>query len=160
VKHHGVRFADPVSPHVAAREAGAPISLPGLAEEIAAARSEADVIVAELAGGLFSPLTDAATNADLARLVRPDVLLLLAVDRLGVLHDLIAATRAADAIPIPIDGIVLMAPATPDSSTGRNAAEIPLLLGPPLLATLGRQSVADLASSTTMAALARRMSAG
>jgi dethiobiotin synthetase len=160
VKHHGVRFADPISPHVAAREAGAPIALLDLAKETASACSQADVIVAELAGGLFSPLTDAATNADLARLLRPDFLLLVAVDRLGVLHDLIAATRAAAAIPLAIDGIVLMAPETPDSSTGRNAAEVPILLRPPLLATVARQSVADLASTTTMAAVARRMGSG
>src|SRR5579872_6723621 len=119
VKHTGVRFADPVSPHLAAREAGRPISLDSLVAEIEAARSNADLVLAELAGGLFSPLSDTETNADLAKALRPDVLLLVAPDRLGVLHDLIAATRAAQAGSLRVDGVALVAPDLPDTSTGR-----------------------------------------
>ncbi len=157
VKHHGLRFADPISPHVAAREAGRPILLADLAKEILTARVQAEVTVAELAGGLFSPLGEVETNADLARLVTPDLLILVAVDRLGVLHDLIAATRAAAATSLAVDGIVLMAPETPDSSTGRNAPEIAPLLRIPLFAAFGRATVADLSATTEMTAVTLRI---
>jgi dethiobiotin synthetase len=145
VKHAGVRFEDPVSPHVASREAGAPIRLDALTAEVQAIRPQADVTVVELAGGLFTPLTDSELNADLALQLHADQLVLVAPDRLGVLHDLIASTRAADAMRLPIDGIVLVAPEHRDTSTDRNAAEVPRLLRVPLLGSLSRAPASDLA---------------
>jgi dethiobiotin synthetase len=146
VKHAGLRFDDPVSPHVAAREAGRPISVHALAAEIQSVRPQVDITVVELAGGLFTPLTDELMNADLALAVRADLLLLVAPDRLGVLHDLVAATRAAHATALPVHGIVLMEPEHPDTSTGRNAPEVERLLRIPLLGSLPRALAADLAS--------------
>lgn len=145
VKHMGARFEDPVSPHVASREAGAPIRLDALAAEVQAIRPQADVTVVELAGGLFTPLTETELNADFARQLQADQLLLVAPDRLGVLHDLIASTRAADAMGLRLDGIVLLAPEHADTSTGRNAAEVPRLLRVPLLASLPRAATSALA---------------
>src|SRR6185312_668115 len=90
VKQFGYVFADPVSPHLAAREAGTPIRLDVLVPLIQAAQTECDVLLVELAGGFFSPLSDELVNADLARALSPDATLLVAPDRLGVLHELIA----------------------------------------------------------------------
>jgi len=157
VKHSGARFADPVSPHVAAREAGVTLCAADLAADVADCRPQVDLLLAELAGGLFSPLSDVETNADFTKRLRPDIHLLLAVDRLGVLHDLIATTRAAAATPLPIDGVVLVAPQTPDSSTGRNAAEIPRLLAVPIIAVLPRAPTADLARSRAIATVVDRL---
>jgi dethiobiotin synthetase len=159
VKHSGVRFEDPVSPHLASREAGRPISIEALAAELLGVTPLAEVTVAELAGGLFSPLTETETNADLARLLQPDVHVLVAPDRLGVLHDLIAATRAAAAMALRIDGIVLVAPEHTDTSTTRNAAEIPRLLTIPVLASLPRASAAVLARSSALEPLVARITA-
>ncbi len=156
VKHTGARFEDPVSPHVASREAGAPIRLTALAAEVQAIRPQADVTVVELAGGLFTPLTEAELNADFARQLRADQLVLVAPDRLGVLHDLIAATRAADAMGLPIDGILLVAPEHGDTSTGRNAAEVPRLLRVPLLGSLPRAPSSALADHPEMQRIADR----
>jgi dethiobiotin synthetase len=154
VKHTGLRFADPVSPHVAAREAGAPISVEALSAGVHAVLPAADVALVELAGGLFTPLSETRLNADLALALRPDRLLLVASDRLGVFHDLLSSLRAAAAMGLPIDGIVLVAPEQPDTSTGRNAAELPRLLRVPLLASLPRSPPSALASHPGVMAIA------
>lgn len=144
VKHAGIRFDDPVSPHVASRDAGVRISVQALAAEVQGVRADAEVMVVELAGGLFTPLTDELTNADLALALAADLLVLVAPDRLGVLHDLVAASRAAHAMALRLDGIVLVAPERPDSSTGRNAAEVGRLLRVPLLGSLPRAPATEL----------------
>lgn len=115
-------FHEPVSPHLAAREAGARIDI-GLIERWVGDH-EAPITLIETAGGLFSPLGCGATNFDLARALRPDAVLLVAPDRLGVLHDVtttLALAAARGGLPL---GVVLSAPAKKDASTGRNEAEM------------------------------------
>jgi dethiobiotin synthetase len=114
-------FPEPVSPHLAARDAGVRIDL-GLIERWVV-EHEAPVTVIETAGGLFSPLGHTSTNFELTRALRPDAVLLVASDKLGVLHDLtttLALAAARGGLPL---GVVLSAPAAPDASTGRNAHE-------------------------------------
>jgi len=118
-------FPEPVSPHLAARDAGVRIDL-GLIERWVA-EHQAPVTIVETAGGLFSPLGHTSTNFELTRTLRPDGVLLVAPDRLGVLHDLtttLALAAARGGLPV---GIVLSAPAAPDASTGRNSHEIEAL---------------------------------
>lgn len=117
-------FPDPVSPHLAARRAGISIQLDVVARWVAA--HSADVLVIETAGGLFSPLGDSLTNLDLIRCLAPHSILLVAVDRLGVLHDLRACLTAMRflAPELPAPGVILQPPRVPDSSTGTNAQEI------------------------------------
>jgi dethiobiotin synthetase len=117
-------FADAVSPHLASRREGRPVDLEAVAHWVDAIRAEADAVVLELPGGLFSPLTDNETNVDLVRRVAPSAIVLVAPDRLGVLHDVIATVTAATAAAVEIDGVVLSAPAISDLSTGTNAAEL------------------------------------
>ena len=63
--------------------------------------------VIETAGGLFSPLTDdGGTNAELVRRIEGGRLVLVAADRLGVLHDVEACRRAAVATGLTVDAIV------------------------------------------------------
>lgn len=134
-------LTDPVSPHLAARREGRRIDLAVIANWTESIRAQADVVVLELAGGLFTPIHDDHTNADLVRVLAPTKTLLLAPDRLGVLHDVIATTRAAQATGIRIDGIVLSAPAEPDDSTGTNADELRnTLRTPPVLDVLPREA--------------------
>jgi len=123
-------FAAPVSPHLAARAEGRRISLDVIIPWIEAIRAAADGTVLELPGGLFSPLTDRDTNADLAASLKPTFSVLVTCDRLGVLHDVQAATRAAAPLGLRFDAIVLSAPTTPDASTGTNAAELRRILDP------------------------------
>lgn len=129
-------FSEGISPHLAARGEGRRISIDAIAEAVQLLRQAADVVFVELAGGLFTPLGEDTSNADLAVALAPDRVILVAPDRLGVLHELGATTRAARDAGCRIDAIVLNTPATVDASTGRNAAEIrvvapgPVVVGP------------------------------
>lgn len=120
-------FAEPVSPHLAARHAGRRIEIPPVLSWIEL--SEADVTIVETAGAMLSPLSSSLTNLSLAAALAPDFLLLVAPDRLGVLHDVRAALLAFRALApwLPQPCVVLQAPAQVDASTGTNAAELELL---------------------------------
>jgi dethiobiotin synthetase len=136
--HPTYEFVPPVSPHLAAREAGVTIDVATIAQRAAELDGPAlDVHVIETAGGLFSPLADRVTNADLVRALAPARVVLVAPDRIGVLHDVNATVRAARAEGITLE-VVLSAPAVPDASTGTNAAELERLGIAHVLATFPR----------------------
>ncbi|MGK3998951.1 ATP-dependent dethiobiotin synthetase BioD [Sorangium sp. So ce1024] len=118
------RFAEPVSPHLAARRCGLAISLDVAAAWVA--RQPAPVVVVESAGALLSPLGPGLTNADLVRALAPDALVLVGLDRLGILHEVACCTLALRAVApgLPPALVVLNPPAAPDASTGTNAAEL------------------------------------
>ena len=128
VKHPApYRFPDPVSPHLAARRHGVEIAPTRILDWVTACAAPWTVV--ETAGGLLSPLARSYTNLDLVRLLAPDVVLLVGVDRLGALHD-VAACRLALSTLAPAlrePHVVLQSPAVNDSSTGTNAAELSFL---------------------------------
>jgi dethiobiotin synthetase len=121
VKRSLYAFPEPVSPHLAARLVGKRIDLTAIRRWV---REQPPPVVVETAGGLFSPLGPEVTNLDLVRALRPNVLILVAPDRLGVLHDLTATLGLAAARACTVDATVMSAPHSPDSSTGTNAAEL------------------------------------
>ena len=157
VKHFGYVFAEPLSPHLAARETATPIRLDVLVPLIHAAQADADVLLVELPGGLFTPLSDTEVNADLVHALSPDITLLVAPDRLGVLHEVLSTHRAAGTVSVELNGIVLVCPERPDSSTGHNGAELERLLSVPVVANVGRASPHALASSPDLKALGKRL---
>jgi dethiobiotin synthetase len=122
VKRSLYPFPLAVSPHLAARTAGVRIDLGAIRRWIA--EQDAPIVVVETAGGFFAPLGPGLTNLDLAKALRPNVLILVAADRLGVLHDITAALGLAAARGCNVDATVLCASQPPDLSTGTNAAEL------------------------------------
>jgi dethiobiotin synthetase len=128
-------FEPPLSPHLAARQAGKQLDFLGLAEAcvVEAERLDAGVaLLVETAGGVFSPCTETTTYADLAATLATQFadrvslrLLLVAPDRLGVIHDLRATRIALTAVGVtrPLV-VVLSAPTAPDASTQTNQAEL------------------------------------
>lgn len=155
---HVKRFPPPymlaraVSPHLAAAGEARTIDLEVIRGYVAEVRdAAADGVAVELAGGLFSPLAPGLDNAEVARALAPDVVLLVVPDRLGVLHDVAAATRAAAACRAPITGIVVVAPDHADASTGTNAVELGIVTRVPVLATLPRADVTALAARADLA---------
>jgi dethiobiotin synthetase len=117
-------FADPVSPHLAARRAHVTIDIERITAWVQG--HAARIVLVETAGGMLSPIDKTHTNLDLARALKPDFVLLVAPDRIGVLHDVTATLHAyrtlASELPSPV--LLLQPPATPDTSTGTNADEI------------------------------------
>ncbi|AUX48269.1 hypothetical protein SOCE26_098010 [Sorangium cellulosum] len=121
------RFSEPVSPHLAARRCARAISL-----EVATGwvnDQPGSVVVVESAGALLSPLGPGLTNLDLVRALAPAAVVLVGLDRLGILHEvaccLLALRTLAPALPSPV--VVLNPPAAPDASTGTNAEELQTL---------------------------------
>jgi dethiobiotin synthetase len=129
-------FSDPISPHLAARRAGVSIEPIRVAAWLQRAESAANMApdttihydtlwsIVETAGGALSPVSESATNADLARELEPALWLLVAPDALGVLHDLRATLSALRTLAREPDLVVLSAARPPDASTGTNAQEL------------------------------------
>lgn len=141
-----VALKDPISPHLAARREGIALSVRAIVD------ATKEPVIVESAGGLYSPLTDDETNADVALAYGDRALVVLvAPDRLGVLHDVGACVRAAEADGISFAAVALSAPATADASTGTNAAEIERIGLAEAIVTFPRARIDD--DATTRAAL-------
>lgn len=117
--HYG--FPEPISPHLAAERAGVTIDLGAIADVVATTRAAVDLLLVELAGGLFTPLGPEHDNASLLDALRPDEALLVVPDALGALHHARAAELAARARSLGPLHLVLVEPGRPDASTGTNA---------------------------------------
>jgi dethiobiotin synthetase len=160
---HVKRFSPPymlaraVSPHLAAADEGRQIELQPILRYVRDVQAEANAVVVELPGGLFSPLAAGLSNADVASAMGADALLLVVPDRLGVLHDVAAATRAASAMGLPVAGLVVVAPDRPDASTGTNARELCVVSDGPVMAVIPRADVEQLAAREDLAALVRAL---
>lgn len=120
-------FSEPVSPHLAARRAGVAIDLGPVAAWVEA--HDCPWVLVETAGGLLSPLGQGVTNLDLARAVQPDAVLLVAQDRLGVLHEVSACCLVLRVLAPEMGEVVvvLQTPPASDLSTGTNATELATL---------------------------------
>ena len=116
-------FADPVSPHLAARRAHQTVRLARVRAWVD--RHAASWTLIETAGALLSPLNERQTNLDLVAALDCSVVILVAVDRLGALHDVRACILALrTALPDARVLVLLQAPPRADASTGTNAAEL------------------------------------
>lgn len=120
------RFAPPISPHLAARQAGVRITTERIREYVDGYEGEGTLVI-ETAGGLFSPLGPGLTNFDVIVALEPCRVVLVAADRLGVLHDVTSTVGLAEARGRCPDFVVLSAPLEADSSVGTNATELSAL---------------------------------
>lgn len=150
-------FLPPISPHLAARHAGVRIDVEDLVAHARRLAASCEVLLVETAGGLFSPLSDEATNASLVGALG-GAWVLVAPDRLGVLHDVGATLRAARAEGLGTPAaLVLSAASEPDASSGTNEAEIARVTGQPVTAVFPRgerdEAAVDQAAHRVWAAL-------
>jgi dethiobiotin synthetase len=138
-----------VSPHLAARNENRRIELPRVVERAVKLAAQHRLLLVELAGGLFSPLSESVANVDLVRDLQRAGLktatVLVAPNRLGVLHDIGASARAAAAADVTLDGIVLNAIAEDDLTSTTNAAEMRVVTSVPLLGSVPRLPLQRLA---------------
>jgi dethiobiotin synthetase len=125
-----VRLKAPKSPHVAAREEGVNIPLGSIADAIADARyRHPATLVVEMPGGLFSPITEDELAVAFVERLRPTAVVLVAPDRLGVMHEVLATTEAALSRGVEITHVVLSPVRDTDASSGSNARELRRFLG-------------------------------
>lgn len=122
-------FRPPLAPAIAAAAAGRHIRIAEVVKHVREHAADADLVVVEGAGGLLSPL---AADGDAPALIRRlgAVAVVVAVDRLGVLHDVRATLAALPAGDASGARLVLMDPARRDASCRHNRAYLERLLGP------------------------------
>ena len=100
------RFMAPMAPNIAARLEGSEVLDNALIRGFEAWRDNADFVLVEGAGGLLSPASDGMLVADLAlKLNTP--LLLVAANRLGVIHQTLATVEAAQNRGLDVVAVVL-----------------------------------------------------
>jgi dethiobiotin synthetase len=127
------RFLPPVSPHIAAREAGVTISLDTISAHYRKLAEGADVVLVEGAGGWLAPLTDTLFMADLAQDLALPVILVVGM-RLGCINHALLSARAIQASGLTLAGWVAnrvdpaMLTYADVLSTLRRNIEAPLLL--------------------------------
>ena len=127
------RFVAPLAPPLAAKAEDKSVDERLLVSGIEAVSAEADVVVVEGAGGLMSPVSDNLLNCDLARKLAAG-LIVVAANRLGVIHQVLVTVTAAAALRLPVYGIVLNQVTTHgDASLVDNASLISRFTDVPLL---------------------------
>jgi len=111
-------FSDPVSPHLAAARENRVISEADI-QSLLTRHTDADIVVAEGAGGFLVPLRDDLLYADvIARSGFP--LIIVAANRLGAINATLLTIEAARSRNIPIAGVILNG--TPPSELGNAEA--------------------------------------
>lgn len=135
---HAYAFEPAVSPHLASRMSGVGIDPKEIVrwieqrcrtldlDDSLSARERGWVLI-ETAGGVFSPISEGCTNLDLAVALEPSLWVLVAPDRLGVLHDMRSTLIAMATLARIPDIILLNATRSPDASVGTNRRELELL---------------------------------
>lgn len=98
-------FDPPVSPHIAAQQAGIEIDLTVIQRAYQALSSQADIVIVEGAGGFLVPLNAQQTGADLARALNLPVILVVGM-RLGCLNHALLTAQAIRAAGLTLTGWV------------------------------------------------------
>ena len=101
-----LRYGPPVSPHLAAELAGAPIDPVALVASVTAVGSASEVVVVEGAGGLLVPLARGFSMRDLARSLGLP-LLIAARPGLGTINHTLLTLEAARSAGLRVAAVVL-----------------------------------------------------
>lgn len=128
------RFLAPLAPQAAAIAEGRTVDETLLVDGFAAIIGDCDTAVIEGAGGLLSPLSQTLLNSDIAAKLDAE-LIIVAANRLGVIHQVLATVLAAKALRLPVLGIVLNCVSKDaDGSVLSNASTIKSFTKVPILA--------------------------
>jgi dethiobiotin synthetase len=123
-----VRLSAPLVPALGAEREGVTIDLDAMVLQLEELAGGAEVLIMEGVGGLLTPITWEWSVVELARAVGA-VVLLVAMDRRGVVNHAQLTLSALELAGLPVAGVVVTSPETPDSSTGNAAAAIARLSG-------------------------------
>ena len=151
----GLRLRAPLSPHLAARLEGKRLDWSEIVRFVTNTRAAGVPMLLELPGGLFSPLADGFRSVDALASLEPTATVLLAPNRLGVLHDIGATLAGAKSLGAVLHAVGLVDPDTADDSTAHNPAEVQTLIDSAWLGVWPRGSGAELSRCDATAALVR-----
>ncbi|MBP6058857.1 MAG: dethiobiotin synthase [Nitrosomonas sp.] len=98
-------FDPPVSPHIAAQQAGVEIDLAVIQCAYQTLSSQSDIVIVEGAGGFLVPLNVQQTGADLVQVLNLPVILVVGM-RLGCLNHALLTEQAIRAAGLPLAGWV------------------------------------------------------
>jgi dethiobiotin synthetase len=101
------RFLAPLAPDQAARIENSQVDEDQIRSGLRPWRDAFDVVLVEGAGGLMSPLSDDWLNIDLVTELEIDQVVLVAANRIGVIHQVLVCIEAAAHRSVRIDGIIL-----------------------------------------------------
>jgi dethiobiotin synthetase len=124
-------FEPPISPHIAADEAGISIDVDLIAGDYRNTAARADWVVTEGAGGWYAPIGPTRTMADLAAALPAAVLLVVGL-RLGCLNHAALTREAIGARGVPFAGWVASALDPEFARAAENLAALTRVLGEPL----------------------------
>lgn len=132
------RFHWPVAPPQAAAIDGRSVDARLLLSGADVWNDNFDLLVVEGAGGLLSPLAEDVLNIDLACQFKAARLLIVAANRLGVIHQALATCEAAIHRGLRPTGIILCDPTgRSDPSSSTNAIQIARYTDVPVLGEIG-----------------------
>lgn len=118
-----VRLREPLAPPLAADIDGVDLDMESWCRVVREHAASADIVFAEGAGGLLSPLTWAESTRDLA--VELDAkALVVAPDQLGSLNHTLLVLEALEREGVDLAGVVYSEPEVSDTSTGTNAQSL------------------------------------
>lgn len=98
-------FDPPISPHIAAQQAGAEIDLSVIHQAYLELSKQAEIIIVEGAGGFLVPINQHQTGADLAKILDLPVILVVGM-RLGCLNHALLTAQAIRAAGLTLAGWV------------------------------------------------------
>ena len=125
----------PVSPHIAAREAGVEISLEHIVSHYRQLAGQADTVLVEAAGGWLAPLADGVYMEDMARALQLPVILVVGM-RLGCINHALLTVRAIEASGLTLAGWVANRVVPQQLAYADNLATLKAAINAPLLLEL------------------------
>ncbi len=98
-------FDPPISPHIAAQQAGTEVDLAVIQHAYQALSNQADIVIVEGAGGFLVPVNQTQNGADLARALNLPVILVVGM-RLGCLNHALLTAQAIRIAGLSLTGWV------------------------------------------------------
>lgn len=132
-------FIPPVSPHLAARLAGKPLSLQKLRQHIYNMERRYDILVVEGIGGVATPLTDRTTWADFLSGFRSPKTMLVCSPNLGTLNHTLLSLEYLERRSVQCGALVLSKYDPSKKMHRLNRLELGLLTGIPVGICSGRR---------------------
>jgi dethiobiotin synthetase len=147
-------FEPPVSPHIAAKDAGISVDTDIIRRGFAALGQSADWVVVEGAGGWLAPISGRQSVADLAWALGIPALLVVGV-KLGCLNHAQLTQLAIEARGVSFAGWIANHPQAPMARVEENLAILERVLGVPALAQVAYSP--QHAATLTLAEAAARL---